>query len=56
MSTEEEQHNLYTKRAQDNAYEILCKRFCEIDKAFEFQEMSLEDKKQELKKIVEEII
>lgn len=56
MSTEEEQHNLYLQQAQENAYGILFERFCRIEKMFEFEKMTLEEKEKELKKIIDQII
>jgi len=56
MSTEDEQHNAYKKMALENAYDILCYRFCLIDKMFEFEKMTLKEKQAVLLDIAEKII
>jgi len=56
MATEQEQNEAYREMAKENAYDILFERFCRFSKALKFQEMSLEEKKKELLRLVEKII
>ena len=56
MSSEDEQHKLYTDIAIENAHDILCKQFCNAVEFFEFSKLDIDDKKKILRELAEEII